>query len=209
MYLSCLKLNNYSNRAMTEIERPYELHRTIMQGFPDKEAGGPGRVLFRLDIDNQGKRITVLVQSEKEPDWRYLDGSNLLKESAEYKVLNILFKKGQVWYFRLRANPTVKKKDNKRLGIIGEDKQRAWLKRKGEAGGFELGPVVAIPENITRDSMTDVNKQRHKISLLSVRFEGILKITNPDIFKETLKDGVGSAKGLGFGLLSIAPVQKE
>jgi hypothetical protein len=35
----------------------------------------------------------------------------------------------------------------------------------------------------------------------------MLKVVNPDIFTTALNNGIGSAKGFGFGLLSIAPVK--
>jgi CRISPR system Cascade subunit CasE len=39
----------------------------------------------------------------------------------------------------------------------------------------------------------------------SVLFEGVLQVTDPDGFRETLATGIGSGKAYGFGLLSIAP----
>lgn len=40
---------------------------------------------------------------------------------------------------------------------------------------------------------------------LAVRFDGLLEVTDPGKFLETLRAGIGSAKGFGFGLLSLAP----
>lgn len=40
----------------------------------------------------------------------------------------------------------------------------------------------------------------------AVRFEGYLQVTDGDRFREILKNGLGSAKAYGFGLLSLAPV---
>jgi len=39
-----------------------------------------------------------------------------------------------------------------------------------------------------------------------VRFDGTLEVTEPEIFLETVRQGIGSGKGLGFGLLSLAPL---
>ena len=72
MYLSKLVLNPTSRRVRTESGRPYELHRTLMRAFPSAEEG-TGRVLFRLDMSKESNSIALLVQSEKEPDWRPLD----------------------------------------------------------------------------------------------------------------------------------------
>ena len=39
----------------------------------------------------------------------------------------------------------------------------------------------------------------------AVLFEGILEIGNKDEFLKMLEAGIGPGKGLGFGLLSLAP----
>lgn len=44
----------------------------------------------------------------------------------------------------------------------------------------------------------------HGGELFSVRFDGILTVTDQALFRTTLEKGIGSAKGFGFGLLSIA-----
>jgi CRISPR system Cascade subunit CasE len=38
----------------------------------------------------------------------------------------------------------------------------------------------------------------------AVSFEGRLEVTDLDAFRVTLRDGIGSGKAFGFGLLSVA-----
>jgi len=210
MYLSRLKLNPY-NRTTREINmNPYLLHQAIYRAFSDAVVGGAGRVLYRLDINREGN-ISLLVQSEKVPDW---DKTELLKTCLEEPVdkpkdYPPALKTGQMLYFCLRANPSVKKKDeNKkngyRLGLFNEDDQIQWLSKKGENGGFTLISCRTTPEGISRDDKRDEQILRH----YAVRFEGILKINNHQLFETTIGSGIGSAKGFGFGLLSIAPVKE-
>jgi CRISPR system Cascade subunit CasE len=207
MYLSLLKLNPRSHRAMTEISRPYELHRSIMTAFPNNRGNGLGRVLFRLDIDRKSGDITVLVQSHDKPDWTALNTTgDFLREPPQCKTFEPPIVAGMMLYFRLRANPSVKR-DGKRLGIIKEEDQSTWLRRKAKESGFEVLSLTVIPEDIVRDRMTDQTGSRHNLSLLSVCFEGILRVTDSNAFRQALEKGIGSAKGLGFGLLSIAPVR--
>ena len=206
MYLSKLVLNPASRRVRTEIGRPYELHRTLMQAFPPAEEG-PGRVLFRLDISKESNTLTLLVQSEKEPDWRSLENAgNFLSERAQSKHFSPSFRNGQPCRFRLRANPTVKRQ-GKRFGIVKEDEQLAWLHRKGAAGGFEPESVVVSPERKMQDKMTDRARTPHNLTLIAVRFDGFLKVRDPEVFHTTLSHGIGSGKGFGFGLLSVASVE--
>jgi CRISPR system Cascade subunit CasE len=45
-----------------------------------------------------------------------------------------------------------------------------------------------------------------KMTHLAVQFDGVLEVTDPAKFLETVRQGIGSAKGFGFGLLSLARV---
>jgi len=42
------------------------------------------------------------------------------------------------------------------------------------------------------------------MNFLSVQFDGVLQVRKPDELASTIFTGFGSAKGLGFGLLSLA-----
>jgi CRISPR system Cascade subunit CasE len=41
-----------------------------------------------------------------------------------------------------------------------------------------------------------------------VQFRGILEVTDPAQFAETYRQGIGSAKGFGFGLMLLAPINR-
>jgi len=208
MYLSLLKLNPRSRRTMTESSHPYELHRSLLTAFPEEAVGGPGRVLFRLDTDHDTGNMSILVQSEKQPDWSKLNGAGDFVTECKCKGINPLLSSGQILRFRLRANPTKRvKMTGNRQGILREEEQIEWLRKKGQQGGYELIEATAIDEGFARDRKTSQSSVRHNITLLSVRFEGLLRVIDPEAFRDTLEDGIGSAKGLGFGLLSIAPLR--
>ena len=137
MYLSRLMLNLRHKRTQSELARPYELHRTIMSTLPAVLPDGE-RVLFRPELDGEGGRLVLIVQSQTAPDWRHLEGvPGYLQCTPESKTIGLALSEGQVLAFRLRANPTVKKKSHEdgkeagsngiRLGIAKEEEQRAWL----------------------------------------------------------------------------------
>lgn len=118
----------------------------------------------------------------------------------------------------------------KRVALCSEGDQLRWLLRKAGKGGFRVpgdwvsksdperraadwGPdfadgnwypnfrVDVAPEGRARN-----DKPGHRDgAFLAVRFEGVLEVTDPDRFVTTIREGVGSAKGYGFGLLSVAP----
>ena len=209
MYLSRLTLNTRSRQAMSETARPYQLHRTLMQAFPDADHGGPGHVLFRLDTPEDGESLWLLVQSEKKPAWSHHEAlRDYLQAPPECKQYTPSFTPGQILCFRLRANPTMRvKQDGKRQGVLGEERQLDWLKRRGPAGGFEPVSVTVIDEDFKREATP--SKGHRKLTHLSVRYEGVLRVTDPERFGEALAAGIGSAKGFGFGLLSVAPLRDE
>jgi CRISPR system Cascade subunit CasE len=45
-----------------------------------------------------------------------------------------------------------------------------------------------------------------KITHFGVRFDGLLRVEDPERLKIGLSSGIGSAKGFGFGLLSLARI---
>jgi CRISPR system Cascade subunit CasE len=198
------------------MSQPYEMHRTLLNAFPGSGEGGPGRVLFRLDTLNRQAepRLVVLVQSEKEPDWTRLPDPEhyllpIFEPNPACKSFTPVFAPGQRLYFHLRANPTKRLirddpergyKKGQRIGLYSEAEQLQWLQRKAEAGGFGLLGVNLVQE----ETIGGKTKDQHKLNLLAVRFEGLLQVTESDRFLDTLCQGIGSGKGVGFGLLSLA-----
>ena len=216
MYLSRLILNPRNRRVQSEIARPYELHRSVLSAFPATKPESE-RVLFRMEQDPRGERLALLVQSQGEPDWRWAevaDGYLLAGARPEVKQVELGLREGQVLAFRLRANPTVKKKSHQdgkeprangvRLGLAKEEDQRAWLERKGQQHGFRVLRTQIMPEGL-QVGHTGRGTDARRLAHLAVRYEGLLQITDVDVFHQAIRSGIGSAKGFGFGLLSLAP----
>ncbi len=202
IFLSRLTLNLRNERARRELEDVYELHRTLMTAFPDREEGGPGRILFR--VEGEGLKPygrTVLVQSGVEPDWSRLNvDEDYLLNPPEHKSFDPLFSQGDVFSFRILANPTVKR-EGKRLGLMKDEEQIEWMKRKAENNGFSLISLVNIPKGGREGHKASEN---NKLKFHSVLFEGVLVVEDPEMFRNVLESGIGSGKGFGFGMLSLA-----
>jgi len=209
MYLSLLKLNPAVRKTRELLVSPYQLHQAIYHAFPEE---GAGRVLYRIDENQRLGTISLLVQSEIAPDWQKAEYLNLcLIDKAEFHHFTPDLTNGRTLFFRLRANPSVKKqeegkKNGYRVGIIQEKDQLGWLSRKAESGGFSIVSSRIIPEGVAHDDKggADKDKLRH----FAVCFEGVLTVTDETIFTGTVENGIGSAKGFGFGLLSLAPLKE-
>ncbi len=209
MYLSRLILNPTNRRVQRELANPYELHRSLMRAFPDDLKEDQERVLFRLDVVRTGD-LMLLVQSWNPPDWDWLadpGARGYLLYPPETKPFDLNLSAGQTLAFRLRANPTVKRKfengDHKRVGLYREEEQLEWLRRKGEQGGFRVLSARASRETMVR-GVIHRDRESHNLNLLAVQFDGLLQVTDPVRLRETVRQGIGSGKGLGFGLLSLA-----
>lgn len=213
MYLSRLILNSRHRRVQREVAAPYQMHKSLMRAFPEDLAEGEERVLFRLETGRNGA-LALLVQSWALPDWSCLAKPEFRgyllpvgEPNPAVKSFDLNLSPGQVLAFRLRANPTARRRlpdgTRKRVGLGREEEQIEWLKRKGEQGGFQVLSVRTSNRG-TVNGYIRRDEERHKLKLLAVQFDGLLQVTDPDRLRETVRRGIGSGKALGFGLLSLA-----
>jgi CRISPR system Cascade subunit CasE len=212
MYLSRLILNPRSRRVQREVANPYEMHRTLMRAFPDDLRKGAERVLFRLEPGRNGA-LSLLVQSWALPDWSFLAEHEFRgyllpmdEPNPAIKQFELTAAEGQVLAFRLRANPTARRtfQDKKRrVGLYDEEEQLAWLQRKGEQGGFR---IVSARTSGQEDAGGKIRRdgESHDLKLATIQFDGMLKVTDPERLGLAVRQGVGSGKAFGFGLLSLA-----
>ncbi len=226
IYLTKLNLNprNREVRRLLDSRNCQHLHHFVMSGFPkvDGEKAEVRKkfgVLHRLEVDAKLGTISLLVQSAFKPNWNFteeflLDGGYLTKEVGQ--IYSILPNETELM-FRIRANPTkcvsAKNTDfakfaGKRVELRTSEDQIEWLKRKSEQHGFCLTAVKVNSEveNVaaTPNGKIFGNHKQGKLTFNSVIFNGNLKITDAEKFKETLIHGIGQGKAYGFGLLSIA-----
>jgi CRISPR system Cascade subunit CasE len=189
-----------TRQAFSWLNNPYLVHQSLMKAYD-----GEKRLLFRIENDPKAIKpdgIFLLVQSHKKPDWKLAFGQNhYLARDPETKEFEAQLAPGR-YRFRLLANPTVKKNEE-RLGLIEEASQQAWLQRKLEDAGTKLEECLIVDRGLQkseRTSQEDGWKATHK----AIQFDGVLLVQDPLKLETTLEKGIGSAKGFGFGLLSLA-----
>jgi CRISPR system Cascade subunit CasE len=176
--------------------------------------------LFRVDPQSDGRAV-IIVQSAQEPDWEYAfhNAGYLLAAPPEVKSLELVYAEGQRLQFRLLANPTRRLSKNS-LGADGQpidakdigkrvpvrDEQLIdWLTRQGKSSGFATNEDDVLFQTgfIYFGKGQNGDGQR----LRSVRYDGVLTVTDPEKLRAAVAKGIGSGKAFGFGLLSIAPVR--
>lgn len=204
MYLCRLTLNPMHAQCRRDLADPYEMHRSLVRAVVLGEEDTPPRLLWRQETTTQDSAV-LLVQSPVEPEWdRALGpGALLAQEQRRFDPAQVVLAR-QRFRFRLVANPTVTR-NGKRFGLTSEEDQLAWLARQGQRNGFEvLGCVRAAAYRL---STRQRKEGGHRMVVQAAGFDGVLKVCDAQALAQALANGLGHAKALGLGLLSLAPAQ--
>lgn len=198
----------YSQCVLNSVRpvNPYLLHKKIWQLFPGKD-DEKRSFLFRVENMGQIGVQHILLQSSFQP--KPADGDLLLLKSKEVKFDSI--QNGRSYKFLLRANPTKKIRDKGgkttnqgkvRVPIIDEDEIIAWLNRQFEDIA-EIKAVTLAQQDLLYFQKNNEN-QKHTGKIQTVTFSGILTVTNVELLVNRIKEGFGTAKAFGCGLLTLA-----
>lgn len=205
----------------------YSWHQKVWDFFPGRPIAKRD-FLTRFDHGEEFWRIWIVSEVRpQKPDWCAEDTFALKEISPE-------FFKHRHYTFDLLANPVKslvqkdeqgkplldkkgKRKRGKRVPIIKQDELRNWLIRKTEVRAQDpvTGEPITSGVRIVKEHPLEISpmqqrhfrKKEHAGYHGGVQFRGVLEVTDRNQFMATYKAGIGSAKGFGFGLLLLAPVQ--
>jgi CRISPR system Cascade subunit CasE len=150
----------------------------------------------------------ILAQSRDRPRWDAIEGRfpGYLAKPADVKAYELpdRLRAGQALRFRLRANPTLTR-SGKRRGLRSPADQIAWLNRQGDRHGFSvLGCALSQPGLLRARQREGGNT----ITAQIVTYDGHLRVEDAALLKMAIESGLGHAKALGLGLLSVAPARE-
>jgi len=194
----------------------YKEHQALWHLFSN-DSKADRDFLFRRDDLFQGLRYFVI--SQREPEDR--DGLWVI-ESKHYKPI---VQPGQKLAFSLRVNPVVKRKSDdgksRRHDVVMDAKRRItservekqmhvldvaqkegaeWLAKRAARYGFSTNEeAIRIEAYYQHRSF----KKDKRISYSTLDISGELTVDNPDLFVESLTNGIGPAKAFGCGLLLV------
>ena len=180
--------------------------------------------LFRIDSD-PGHGVVIFVLSAIRPDWDYAFHNApflLVPPMPEPSPLQLEIKQGSTFRFRLLANPVFRIRGDsvnkhgkpydakwvgKRIPVKSDSASLCnWLERRATGAGFIL---KKSPQPLIQTGFVYFNKMKEKNMgqrLFSVRYDGLLEVTEPTDLQKAICSGIGPAKAFGFGLLSLAPM---
>ena len=197
MIASAIKLNRADCKAL-DIKDAYSIHRIVYSLFPKQD--NETRDFLFADKGGDWNCRQVLILSERKPaspefgeiESREIPESFLLWENYGFEVI---------------VNPTQRNGPSKKTTPIrGMENLHKWFIRKAPALGFEVEPESLQVTGIGVKRF-DKNKEE-RITHGSATFIGKLRVTDRQAFVKSFKLGIGRAKGFGFGLLQIVPIQK-
>ena len=213
MILSMLKLSRSDCKTL-KIKDIYSLHKTVYSLFPQAEtretgsgkdgliAKANGRDFLFVDKGGDFHGRQILVLSSCQP---------VLPEYGEISSKKIpeAFLQMKHYGFEVVLNPV--KRDNKTgklISVRGKDNLLQWLVDKAEKGelGFTVDPKTL---QVNHEGVLRYEKDGATCTHNTATFTGKLEVTDRPKFIRTFEKGIGRAKGFGFGLLQIIPINIE
>ncbi|KRL96879.1 type I-E CRISPR-associated protein Cas6/Cse3/CasE [Levilactobacillus hammesii] len=221
MYLSRVEIASHNRAKIKDLTHLGAYHNWVEQSFPEEiQANQRRRHLWRID-QLAGKQY-LLVLSEQQPARAELEryGVPGTAMTKSYDRLLDRIQTGQLYQFRLTANPTHTitapgERQGRVFPHITIEQQRKWLIDRAEKSGFQLvKQQSAINPDDTPTWSFDIvgrewpmlhRKAGHGVRLSRVTFEGLLRVSDADTFKQTLTKGIGREKAFGMGLMTVIP----
>lgn len=200
MYLTKVNISAME-AAKTFINSYYRWHQFVWKAFPERD-GQTRDFLHRVE-ESRGD-YTLYILSPQRPKLVSIG-------NWETREVSSTFYDGKKYAFKVRLNPTYKeprfnedKKEAKqgvRRALWDPQKISKYISHKALDNGFTiLGQQIDGPyKNISW-------KGAKPITHASVEVQGVLEVTDATKFKLAATQGIGSAKGFGFGLMLLKKV---
>jgi len=223
MYMSRIRLRSdaaKNKEFWKSLGNDYQIHRSIWSLFAD---GNDRERDFLYRREDGSDLPTFYCVSARKPE----EHTNLWE--IETKSYEPIVNSNQILSFVLCANPINTKRDvegkQHRNDVIMEAKTQLkkertpidkwpsnaelvqsesfkWLNKRAEKLGFVINEGEIRADGYRQQQFY---KQRGKnyVNISTVDFTGILTVTDPERFKNTLYQGIGHSKGFGCGLLMV------
>lgn len=154
--------------------------------------------LYRIDtvpLEKNRYMQPIVIVSKNKPDTAASGKPSGFFSALECYEYNIPVRNGMVYKFMLKANPSTKILFFN-SEIIERDLQVKWLESESIANGFQL-----LDCTVTDDGFISARDAR--VKLISVIFEGSMRVIDENRFRKMLYEGVGRGREYGLGLVAV------
>ena len=162
-----------------------------------------GNILYRFNPD----KMDVYIMSEKAPNLQDVPKGMEPRGQKDMSSWEREMAEGRRYRFNLLAAPVKKVaedgvKNSRRRYLRTAEERLAWLRRKAEQSGFLL---LEAQENADM-SIYGKHSEETGGSFYShaVCYQGVLEVTDREKFCTAWKQGIGSGRAYGQGLLLLA-----
>lgn len=179
------------------------MHRSVQRLFHcSREESG---TLYRIDT----QRLNIYIWSKIAPDITDIPEGMELLGVKNLQGMEDALQPGRCFRFDILAAPTKKvprRGGNSQRRFLRTPAERMdWLRRKGEQYGFAILCVQEGKKDIATGKHDDAHGGRMKDQ--AVLFQGLLKITQRDLFCKCWRNGLGPGKAYGRGMLLLKAAQ--
>lgn len=183
-------------------------HAWVEDSFPREEGKERVRKLWRIDYLNSGTYLLVLSQDRPNVQSFEKYGVEGSCKTKDYSKLINQLREGHRYRFKIKLNPVISLSNEREPGergrvvpLVKEEDQLDYILKRSKKLGFNL---IENEYFITEKGFEKlIRKGQRPINIASATYEGILTVTDLELFKSTLLKGVGKKKAFGFGLLTI------
>ena len=218
LYLSRLMLNTRNNRIQMANARAQIMHYILLDAFERVDSETPrsdAGLLYRLERDGPTDEQQLLVQSKSKPHWAFAERDRLLIDNgADVKEISPIFDaftEGRRLRFRVLLSarsrlPPINGARGQHRNNVDLPDVIEWFRSREERLGFALtvDSEGAIQLTVSRKQFVGISANQRQ-GVTGCATDGILAITDKEAFERSVRDGIGTAKTYGFGLLSLMP----
>ena len=159
-----------------------DMHKNIQQFFGTSRE--ESQVLYRLTKDS------IYVSASKEPVVHESNGITVVA------IKDVVFpESGDELRFNILTCP-YKKIDGHRIPLTDERSRIAWIHRQGEKHGFAC-------LTMTENGSSIIKSDSKKFEVEGHYYSGVLEVTDKELFRLALENGIGAEKAYGFGMMLV------
>lgn len=202
MIASILKLNRSDCKAL-KLEDIYSVHRIVYSLFPKITSENQRDFIF-ADKGGDFQSRQILILSKRPPlstEYGEIESKEVPKEFLNYDQYG----------FEVILNPVTRNGISKSATPVrGVENIRNWFLNRSADYGFDVDHESL---QVCRMGVVNFCKQKNDIQYKHTHnmatFIGKLRVVDRNLFIKSFNQGIGRAKGFGFGLLQLVPLNNN